>query len=72
LARESCPALAALRFIRVPIWRLVGDTSVMMGDIRYGGGSGNGFTDVRVPRRSASCPPRVPPWTPPRADLLGL
>lgn len=72
LARESCPALAALRFIRVPIWRVVGDSTVQMGDVRYGGGSGNGFTDVQVPRRSASCPDRVPPWTPPRADVLGL
>jgi len=72
LARESCPALAALRFIRVPAWRAVDDSTVMLGDVRYGGGSGNGFSDVRVPRRSAACPDAVPSWTPPRADLLGL
>jgi inner membrane protein len=71
LARESCPALAALRFIRVPAWRPLDDSTVMLGDVRYGGGSGNGFSDVTVPRRSATCPPAVPPWTPPRADLLG-
>jgi inner membrane protein len=71
LARESCPALAALRFIRVPAWRAVDDSTVMLGDVRYGGGSGNGFSDVRVPRRSTACPDAVPPWTPPRADLLG-
>ncbi|MGZ8455124.1 MAG: metal-dependent hydrolase [Gemmatirosa sp.] len=70
LARESCPALAALRFIRVPAWRAVDDSTVMLGDVRYGGGSGNGFSDVTVPRRSATCPDAVPPWTPPRADLL--
>jgi hypothetical protein len=70
LVRESCPALAAMRFIRVPIWRTLGDSTVMLGDVRYGGG-GNGFADVRVPRRSAACPRAVPPWTPPRADLLG-
>jgi inner membrane protein len=70
LARESCAALAALRFIRVPIWRAATDSSVMLGDVRYGGASGSGFTDVVVPRRSARCPPAVPPWTPPRADLL--
>ena len=70
LARESCPALAALRFIRVPIWRAATDSTVMLGDVRYGG-SGNGFSDVVVPRRSPRCPPAVPPWTPPRADLLG-
>jgi inner membrane protein len=72
LARESCRALAALRFMRVPAWRAIDDTTVMLGDVRYGGGSGNGFSDVRVPRRSAACPEAVPPWTPPRADLLGL
>lgn len=72
LARESCPALAALRFIRVPIWRAVGESTVLLGDVRYGGGSGSGFTDVRVPRRSVACPAAVPPWTPPRADLLSV
>ena len=71
LARESCPALAALRFIRVPAWRALDDSTVMLGDVRYGGASGSGFSDVRVPRRSAACPDAVPPWTPPRADLLG-
>lgn len=72
LARESCPARAALRFIRVPVWRAVADSTVMLGDVRYGGGSGSGFSDVRVPRRSAECPDAVPDWTPPRADLLGM
>ncbi|HKW48296.1 MAG TPA: metal-dependent hydrolase [Gemmatimonadaceae bacterium] len=73
LARESCYVLAALRFIRVPIWRELSDSTVLLGDVRYGGGSGagNSFTDVRVPRRSVACPRAVPPWTPPRADLLG-
>jgi hypothetical protein len=68
LVRESCPALAAMRFIRVPMWAAAGD-SVLLGDVRYGGGGG-GFADVHVARRSAACPPAVPPWTPPRADLL--
>jgi inner membrane protein len=70
LVRESCPALAAMRFIRVPIWRPIGHSTVLLGDVRYGGGGG-GFADVRVPRYSAECPRAVPPWTPPRADLLG-
>lgn len=71
LARESCPALAALRFIRAPLWHAVDDSTVMLGDARYGGASGSGFTDVRVPRRSSACPANVPPWTPPRADVVG-
>jgi len=72
LVRESCTALAAMRFIRAPIWRSVGDSAVLLGDVRYGGASGNGFSDVRAPRSSATCPRAVPPWTPPRADLLGF
>jgi len=68
---HNCTALAALRFIRVPAWRTVDDSTVMLGDVRYGGGSGSGFSDVAVPFRSATCPQAVPPWTPPRIDLLG-
>jgi inner membrane protein len=70
LSRESCLARAALRFIRVPIWRPLTDSTVMLGDARYGGASGGGFSDVAMPRRTAACPHAVPPWTPPRADLL--
>ena len=72
LARESCPALAALRFMRVPVWRPLADGTVLLGDARYGGASGDGFSDVVVPRRSAACPDAVPSWVPPRAELLGL
>jgi hypothetical protein len=71
LARESCPALAALRFIRVPAWRAAGDSVTALGDVRFGGAE-SGFASVRVPRRSSVCPPAVPPWTPPRAELLEL
>ena len=70
LAHESCPALAALRFIRVPIWSVVDESVVAIGDVRYGGASDNSFTSVHVPRRSDVCPKHVPPWTPPRTDLL--
>lgn len=72
LAQRSCPALAALRFIRVPVWRATDDSTLMLGDARYGGASGSGFSDVTVPRSSTRCPDAVPPWIPPRAGLLGL
>lgn len=72
LARESCPALAALRFIRAPVWRAVNDSTAVIGDARYGGTSAGGFTAVRVPRRSTVCPRGMPSWVPPRADLLGF
>jgi len=70
LARESCPALAALRFIRVPIWRALDPSRVMLGDVRFGSATGQGFSDVQVPRRSRECPPAMSPWVPPRAELL--
>lgn len=70
LARESCPALAALRFIRAPIWLPLPDSAVSLGDARYGGASGNGFASVHVRRRDPTCPHAVPPWVPPREELL--
>ena len=70
LARESCTALAAMRFIRVPIWRPAGDSVFRLGDLRYGGASGNGFANVLARLGETRCPRRVPPWTPPREDLL--
>jgi len=69
IARESCPALAALRFMRAPEWRLLNDSTVVIGDARYGGANG-GFTTMTVPRHSSVCPRGTPPWIPPRADLL--
>jgi len=69
LARESCPALAALRFIRVPVWRALADSSISLDDARFGTG---GFSTVVVPRISTACPRAVPPWIPPRADVLGM
>lgn len=71
IARESCVAHAALRFIRAPFWRTVGDSTLTLGDVRFGGGSGRGFSVVRVSRRAERCPANVPPWVPPRADVIG-
>jgi inner membrane protein len=70
MVRESCTALAAMRFIRAPIWRFLDDSTVVLGDLRFGAATGNGFTDVVVPLRSTDCPRHVPPWIPPREDLV--
>ncbi|MFL5562642.1 MAG: metal-dependent hydrolase [Gemmatimonadaceae bacterium] len=69
LAHKSCVALAALGFIRVPVWQAPDDSALMLGDARFGG-AGRGFSVVRVPRRPERCPANVPPWVPPRAELL--
>jgi inner membrane protein len=71
LARESCLALAALRFIRVPVWRAMDAGTLTLGDVRFGGAR-RGFSAVTVARRAARCPPNVPPWVPPRAELLDV
>ena len=70
LVRGSCTALASMRFIRVPIWRPSGDSTVILGDLRFGAAMGNGFTDVVIRLGSNDCPRRVPPWVPPREDLV--
>jgi len=59
-----------MRFIRVPIWRPSGDSTVILGDLRFGAAMGNGFTDVVIRLGSNDCPRRVPPWVPPREDLV--
>ena len=68
LAAGNCEVAAALRFIRVPIWRRDADGTIALSDLRY---AGAGFTDVRTPARPAECPTGVPGWEPPRADVLG-
>ena len=68
--RTNCTALAAMRFIRVPIWRHIADSTVILGDLRFGAATGNGFTDVTVRVGFSGCPRDVPPWTPPRMELL--
>jgi inner membrane protein len=70
IARESCLALAALRFMRVPMWRASTASTVVLGDARFGDASGSGFADVRAPLSSTNCPRAVPPWIPPREDLI--
>ena len=68
LATTNCEVAAALRFIRVPVWRREPDGTIALTDLRY---AGAGFTDVTTPARPAACPDGVPGWEPPRSDVLG-
>jgi inner membrane protein len=70
LAAEHCDVAAALRFIRVPVWRRAPDGRIFIGDLRYGG-FGGGFATLATPARPGACPEHVPSWTPPRRDVLG-
>lgn len=71
LDHDNCWAAAVLRFARVPAWVRAGADSVTVEDLRYDRGGGAGFAGFRVPVRPATCPRGVPPWRPPRVDLLG-
>jgi inner membrane protein len=70
LARERCDVAAFLRYARVPFWleRPAGD--LVVGDLRYDRGSGAEFAELELPAKVGDCPAWVPPWIPPRSDVL--
>ncbi|HEX3853265.1 MAG TPA: metal-dependent hydrolase [Polyangiaceae bacterium] len=75
VASERCAARALLRFARVPyLSDLEADGSRVIGDLRYDRNPSLDFSDVRLGRKRAeqpdSCPKYVPPWRPPRGDIL--
>lgn len=65
---ENCEAAAAMRFIRAP-WLISTEREKVLGDMRYDREQELGFAEVELadPPR---CPPIVPPWGIPRADLF--
>jgi inner membrane protein len=58
----GCRERALLRFARAPFW-----TAEVIGDLRYDREPGLGFAEIE---RAGPCPEHVPPWQPPRADVL--
>lgn len=68
LAAERCDIAAALRFMRVPIWRRADNGQVTLFDLRYGGGDDSFTTIVSSP--GVRCRGPVPGWESPRGDLL--
>lgn len=68
LPRANCTAAAFLRFARAPFWTPPGSGWRTVGDLRFRGNRGFGFAEVAA--GAGPCPKNVPPWTPPRADLL--
>jgi inner membrane protein len=65
LATSSCQIEALMRFARAPWF-----TNQVIGDLRYDREPGLGFAELDL-TRLPPCPAHVPPWVPPRADLLG-
>ena len=70
LAAEHCEVAAALRFMRVPIWRRAPNGDVTISDLRFGEGEGS-FASI-VARRGGPCPRRVPDWEWPRSEMRDL
>jgi inner membrane protein len=71
LARESCQAAAMLRFLRVPFWA-EGPGGIVIGDLRFDRNDQVGFAEMPLPPVGTPCPSLIPPWLPPRRDMLGL
>jgi inner membrane protein len=65
---ENCEAAAAMRFIRAP-WLVSANGTTVLGDLRYDREPELGFAEIDVDANT-SCPPIVPPWGMPRADVL--
>jgi inner membrane protein len=66
LAAASCEVAALLRFARAP-W--LSEERHVIGDLRYDREPELGFAELDL-AQSSRCPAYVPPWVPPRSDLL--
>lgn len=71
LANERCEVMGALRFMRTPVWTVTPDGTLQMSDARYG--VGGGFASMTLRGSPLDCTLThawVPPWVPPRRDML--
>jgi len=69
LERKDCRVAAFLRYARAPYWTFE-DGGMVVGDLRFDRSRALDFTDIPLSRLNAACPRHVPPWKPPRSDLL--
>ncbi len=70
LWREDCEARAYLRWARLPFWFREGKHGLFLGDLRYDRSPDLDFAELRGTIPPTSCPRLVPPWIPPRHELL--
>lgn len=69
LAATNCEAAAFLRFARVP-WEMQNGAGWLIGDLRYDREPGLGFAELALSQGPARCPRHVPPWIPPREEMM--
>jgi inner membrane protein len=65
---RDCQAAALMRFARAPWLEQRGSTWIL-GDARFDNEPDLGFAEIEL-GGDAACMARVPPWVPPREDLL--
>lgn len=70
LFRTNCDVRAYVRWARLPFWLEQPGHELLLGDIRYDRSAGLDFAETVGTSPPSTCPKRVPPWIPPRADLL--
>lgn len=69
LAAGNCEAAAFMRFARIPWMHRTADGWII-GDLRYDRESDLGFAELALGQTTARCSTRMPPWVPPRLELL--
>ncbi len=69
LAEQRCEVASFLRFARMP-WVARGRDGWVIGDLRFDREAELGFTELILAADQENCPAMVPPWIPPRQDLL--
>ncbi len=70
LWRDDCDARAYLRWARLPFWIRQSNGELLLGDLRYDRSPGLDFAEIEGTIPPTNCPRRVPPWLPPRHELL--
>jgi inner membrane protein len=69
LVQSNCEAAAFTRFARA-LWIMREGSGWLIGDLRYDREPGLGFAELALPDELSQCPRNVPPWMPPRSDVL--
>lgn len=69
LLRNNCEARAFAGFARA-LWFRPDTGGWLVGDLRYDRESGLSFAEMQVNANPEQCPRFIPPWIPPRSDLL--
>jgi hypothetical protein len=70
LYRSNCQAAAFLRYSRAPFWFSADPGSTYLGDLRYDRRPEPEFAELEIETKPSRCPRFVPPWRPPRHELL--